>query len=500
MNQNDNQELTVFKEELHPNLISSLYHNIKYSTQAILEIIDNAVDDLIPDQKMHITVDLQKNGLVITNHGGQGMGKQELNSFFKWGYSEKRGKLGRYGLGGKAAMGYLGKSWKIKTIKAGEGLEYSIEEPNWDDRSGGLKEYTPVIKKIKPRLEGLVEIDISKLKRQIQKSELKKLLAAYYRPLIKDKKIEFYSSINETIPPLNFPLSQPEEYFEMFISKKPKLKGWLSLLEKGSKLRGGVRCYSFGRLIVEREFFGPKDPGYKASIDQLIGELFIDWEDLSLTTNKSDYDRDSEEWKLISSEMLKIIDPYIKLLLEEKEKDLPSEQEQKIAKYSGDVWGDFLKSLLLGQKNGSLPGLPIDHGQKPREEKNGDKEIIKTPIQENKSEREQYEPATPPPMIKVGKRKRTGSFPKPLPWPLPETVRYQLGNDNGIRVIKINTRFPIYKLRKNQLSLYIWETLALEYAKSEDKDTQNVEEYIEECNELLHELGIFLRKNKIKIP
>lgn len=94
---------------------------------------------------------------------------------------------------------------------------------------------------------------------------------------------------------------------------------------------------------------------------------------------------------------------------------------------------------------------------------------------------------------------RAGGFPRPLLHPLPEPIRYQLGEEDGKKVVKINTIFPTYKLRRNQLPLYIWETLALEYAKAEDPDTQTVEEYIVEMNELLRDLGTFIRKKGVKI-
>ena len=82
---------------------------------------------------------------------------------------------------------------------------------------------------------------------------------------------------------------------------------------------------------------------------------------------------------------------------------------------------------------------------------------------------------------------------------MPETDRYQIGEENGEKVIFINTRFPIYKLRRNQLHLYTCETLVCEYAKSEDPESQTVKEYIEDMNEMLKNLGIFIKTKKIKI-
>lgn len=488
-----------FQEEFDPRLISSLYRNFKDPIQAILEIIDNAVDDLIEGSPMLISFLIQKDSLRIINKGGVGMGKKELKAFFIWGLSSKRGKLGRYGQGGKAAMGYLGKSWTISTTKIHEDQEYVVSERDWDNRETGLKKYISEIIKTTNVNEGIVKIEISNLKRKVSKSELERALGKTYRPLIKSNKIEIYSSLNEKVVPEDYILEIPEDWFKIELKNGKKITGWLGILGAGSKIRGGVRVYSFGRLILDKEWFGQREPSFKQSIDRLIGEIYLDLDEVELTMNKSDIDRGSPLYIEIKGEMYKLMDPYVKLLLEEKEKDLPTEKEQKTAKYSGQVWAEFLKYLQQEQKGGTMPGLPIDYGQKPPEF-NLDKRMKTVgSIQGNTDNIRQNSPATPPPIIRIGKRKRTGGFPEPILQPLSESVRYEVLEDKGRKMIKINTSFSIYKLRKNQLPLYIWETLAIEYSKAEDSETQSVQEYIEELNEILRELGAFIKTGSINI-
>lgn len=341
-----------------------------------------------------------------------------------------------------------------------------------------------------------MQIDIRKLKRKINKNELQRQLSLFYRPLLLSGQLRIFSS-GEVIPQ-SFSLDLPEDAFEFVLANGHKTKGWLGVLERGCKLRGGIRCYAFGRLITENEYFKQKDFRFKESLDRLIGEIYIESEDLPLTMNKSDFDRGSPLWHEIEAFMYAKMQPYIDLLLEEKDKDLPSEKEQKVVQYAGDVWSEFLRYLRHEQKQGSLPGLPIDFGQKPPElSENREKQINNHKQQEQKDVH--YQPATPPPFEHIGKRRRTGAFPKPVLHPLPEVVRYQLAEENGVKVIKINTRFPAYKLRKNQLTLYIWETLILEYAKTEDSSIQSVDDYIEEMNSLLLNLAVFIRTKGIKI-
>ncbi len=484
-----------FQEKFNPALISALYSNFKDPIQAILEIVDNAVDDIIIGKPMVITVDIHNDKITIVDKGGSGMGSKELDAFFTWGLSEKRGKLGRYGQGGKAAMGYLGKSWQIRSTRARDEIEYTVEELNWDDREGGLKKYKPKVGKTVFVEDGIVQIDIWNLKRKVNKNELKRVLGTVYRPLLRSGKIKIYS--NGEVLPEDLPLEMSEEHLELELRNGNQITGWLSLSESGSKVKGGVRCYAFGRLIVANEFFGQKDPGFKESLDRLIGELYINIEELPLLMNKSDFDRGSPIWEEVKEKIYRKMEPYIQLLLEEKEKDIPTEKEQQTANYSGDVWAQFLRYLQNTQKEGSMPGLPITYGQKPPESKTIiNQNNIRQSMQQK---REAYEPATPPPLEHIGKRKRTGAFPKPIIHPLPEYLRYQLAEDNGVKVIKINNKFSSYRLRRNQLPLYIWETLALEYAKAEDASTQTVNEYINEMNNLLKELGDFIRTKEIKI-
>ena len=60
-------------------------------------------------------------GLTIV--GGTGMGPRELErEYLRWGGSSKRAgeRIGRYGQGGKAAIGHLGSRFAITASRAGE--------------------------------------------------------------------------------------------------------------------------------------------------------------------------------------------------------------------------------------------------------------------------------------------------------------------------------------------------------------------------------------------
>lgn len=81
---------------------------------AMMDIIDNAIDNRIEGKTLTVNIRLENERIIIQNFGGYGLDKQGVEEFYKWGQSSKKGKVGQYGVGGKAAMKYLGKSATIE--------------------------------------------------------------------------------------------------------------------------------------------------------------------------------------------------------------------------------------------------------------------------------------------------------------------------------------------------------------------------------------------------
>jgi len=138
----------------------------------------------------------------------------------------------------------------------------------------------------------------------------------------------------------------------------------------------------------------------------------------------------------------------------------------------------------------------LDFGQKPFEKEKDSKEteIITSP-------RGKYEPATPPPEVAIGKRKRLKKFLgiRVEPGVIPDlTIRSELQKRGGEEIIIVNKIFPAYKKRKGD-SLYIWETIAMECAKPEEDEEMNYIEYLKELGKIFSNFCLYLEKNKIKI-
>ena len=307
----------TLEEDVDINIVIALMRNYRNAVEAILELIDNAVDDRRETTPLKIEIFLGKKLIQIKNTRGLGMDLEDLKTFLKWGQSNKRGKLGRYGQGGKAAMGYLGNSWKLEVSKLGDERTYVIEETNWRNRLEGKKKYKPkIFLGLTPKEQGKVKIEIRNLSRPVNEAKLREALADYYRMLLEEDKIRIEVN-RELVKPLEIPLVKKEGFIDIVDSKK--FHGWIGLLEPNVSLRGGIRCCVLGRKITENEYFGQPDYMWKASLNRLIGEINADF--LELNLNKTGFDTDSWGWKRVTEKIFTRMQPYVDFLLNEKEEE-----------------------------------------------------------------------------------------------------------------------------------------------------------------------------------
>ncbi|HYW23357.1 MAG TPA: ATP-binding protein, partial [Terriglobales bacterium] len=127
------ERITV-RERLAPEITASLFANYRSAADAILELIDNAVDSRLPDRPLRVDVVLRAAFVQITTVGGQGMGPREVEaSYLRWGASPKRGRglLGQYGQGGKAAIGHLGQGFTIDASRPGDDSAWQFSDTRY---------------------------------------------------------------------------------------------------------------------------------------------------------------------------------------------------------------------------------------------------------------------------------------------------------------------------------------------------------------------------------
>lgn len=469
----------VLKESFEGGLKYSLYSNFKNWEEATLELLDNAVGNRIIGKKLFVDILTSSKFISIANKGGKGMGPKELREFLQWGKIKTREShdLGAYSQGGKAAMGYLGGSMVVKASPDKGGILYQIEDTDLHDYK--LKQYQ--VKQFNvSNQDGFVSVEVRELKRRIKDDELKLLVADRYKPLIENYEIEFRIN-DELVKTKAFPL---EEAFKIQKFEFPlrfgdenykKIKGWVGRLAPRTGVKGGIRCYKLGRLICDKEYFNHPDAHYKQTLNSLFGEVYINH--VRATTNKTDFDRDTDEWQEVSELMHDLLKPHIDDLLGREIQEASDEEKERV-KNAKD-----LVSELMKMRNKEFKGLNLiddfSHGQKPsvRSTKHVD------PKPETKVRTGNNKPRTPAPPDAIGKRRRLKEF---LDWnirPMDESVRSEIEDINGKKTLVINNLFSGFKASKGQ-TLYLIETAALQLAVPGDDEKLTPQEYLINFDEL----------------
>src|SRR5437879_8246585 len=131
------------RERIDPAITASLFANYRSSADAVMELVDNAIDSRLKGRQLEVLVQVHPSYFVIEVRGGDGMGPAELErNYLRWGGSSKRGRrlLGQYGQGGKAAIGHLGSSFTVEASRPGDGTAWRFADADYRDRSK-LKTY-----------------------------------------------------------------------------------------------------------------------------------------------------------------------------------------------------------------------------------------------------------------------------------------------------------------------------------------------------------------------
>jgi Histidine kinase-, DNA gyrase B-, and HSP90-like ATPase len=486
-------DIPVIQEELNPELITSLMSNYSSGTDALLEIIDNSVDEIIQGKKLRIDIRISSNKeIVLIERGGRGMDAVRLRHFFRWGKSDKagrEGKLGRYGQGGKAAMGYLGRSFNLIAKSAGEVQGRQIVELDWDDRSTGAKTWIPKTVPVSaPVDEGYVELHISNLNnRRLSQQTLRDRLGNIYRELIDQGKCEITVN-SEAVVAMELPLYEkyPVQRVNTSLGRDLRLSGWFGRLRadtaRHGRLKGGIRCTVHGRLIKDAEFFGHPGPEYRQSLNQLIGVIEVPF--VKLNMNKSDFDRDSDEWRTLDRFMNKQLAPIVNELKGTREQEKITDRDRKRVREAQELFEAAAQRLemreLLEEKYNT------GAGQRRKDEPSRATGVNTLSRKTRSDVGRPHLPATSPPADATGKRSRKGRMlwePKQLG----ERTRAYIQPNEKHAVLYINTQYPLYKLTKGD-TWYVIETGALEVAKYERSIELSPDEYLLEVNDILAEV------------
>ena len=469
------------RERIDPAITESLFANYRSSADAVMELVDNAIDSRIEGRLLEVLIQVHPSSFIVECRAGEGMGPLELErNYLRWGGSPKRGRklLGQYGQGGKAAIGHLGGAFAVEASRPGDAVAWRFDDPDYRDRSR-LKTYElKVVPKRVPDEQGYVRIRIDGVDKKVDPRRLGARLGEVYRPLVTHAELKItINGRRVEAPPIYF----QEEHPFVIRAAGSTIRGWYGIAEpegRGVDYVPGLRCYKLGRLIASGEFFGHPNAVQVSGMARLIGE--VDLSPVPLTMNKSDFVRDGEEWLLVERRMHDLLAPIAKRLAKD-EMAPPPASAVKTAEQVRRLLGQVLK---LAEREDILPGVAVARAQAM-----GETRAKAEPPVQSKSPRA---PDRPP---SENEQRRRG-FGQVIVRQLDPTIRSQTLVEHEITTIVINSRYPLFVKRSGDL-WYQLETAAREVFKS--LEGASVADYERRVNEVVL-LAFKLRARRRGVP
>ena len=472
----------VVRERIDPRLTASLFANYRSATDALLELVDNAVDSRVAGRPLRVDLMVRPDSIVLTAIGGTGMGPLEIErDYLRWGASRKRAgdRIGRYGQGGKAAIGHLGNRFSVAASREGADRAIVFEDPAYRDRAKlRVYELHDRAKPVEAAL-GYVRIEIGEVDRRVDLRRLPGRLAEVYRPLLESGVLAM--TVNRT--PVVAPVWTLAERKDVAVRAGGRIvRGWYGLLPDPAppSVEPGVRIYHLGRLIGSPEWFGHPGPALHPGMNRLVGELELPH--APVTMNKSDVDRDSPEWVAVEARVHALLSAVVRRLA----RDGGPSVEPSALRTADQVRRILARALRLlesgklfeseaGTGDGSTGQLTLEAAER-------DRTPIEEPIETSPGEtRPDDEPPSPrsPRASGSGRGRGVGEV---VVRALDPRLRSAMVLEDGVRRIVINSRYPLYEVRRGDL-WYQLETALREVCVTIPEAT--VPEFERKVNELM---------------
>ena len=468
-------KITV-RERIAPEITASLFANYRSSADAVMELIDNAVDSRLPKAQLKVEITVHPQSLVVTATGGEGMGIREIErNYLRWGGSPKRGRqlLGQYGQGGKAAIGHLGTRFTVEASRPGDPVAWRFTDDEYRDRSR-LKTYELIeTSKRTPTEVGYVRVRIDGIDKRIDVRRLAQRLAETYRPLLERHELELILDRME-IRPSAVPLVERRPF--VINTGGARLRGWVGLSDPEQPAGGwapGMRCYRLGRLIADGEFFGHPGPATLPAMVRLMGE--VDVPNVTLTMNKTDFDRDSHAWIAVEARTHKLLASWVRKLERDGEVPPPA----SAVKVAEQVRRLLSQALRLSDRQDLFAGFA---SARPSSEPS---EVPELPIEPADALNRDHEPLASipsPSSASVPPDARKRGFGIIAVRPLDPRVRSMTVLEDGVRTVVINSRYPLFIERRGDV-WYQLETAAREICKA--AEAASVAEYEKRVNDIV---------------
>jgi hypothetical protein len=498
----------LVRERIDPRLTAALFANYRTPIDALLELLDNAVDSRVPGRPLEVDLTLRPGAISLVVVGGTGMGPRDLErEYLRWGGSTKRAgeRIGRFGQGGKAAIGHLGARFSIAASPAGDDRAYGFMDDDYRDRSR-LRAY-PLLDRPKPvgRDLGYVRIEVGAVDRKLDVRRVRARLADVYRPLLASGDIVVRVD-RLALTATDWPI---EERHDFAVRAGGRIvRGWHGLLgdPPAGAIEAGVRLYHLGRLVGAPEWFGHPGPAVHPALNRLIGE--IELPHVAVTLNKSDVERGSAEWLAVEERMHRLLAPTVRRLTRE-EATTASPAALRTAEQVRRILARALRLLESGKLfeseigsgagSGDRDQLTLDsYPTSPEAADGADGADGPSPVDETAdatdAERPDAVPTAPPARTGGPGRGGRSGVGEIVIRALDPRMRSAMVVEDGVRQVVINSRYPLYEVRKGDL-WYQLETALREVCVTIPEAT--VPEFERRVNELMVvSLGLAERRRR----
>ncbi len=476
----------VVRERIDPRLTASLFANYRSAIDALLELVDNAVDSRVSDRALRVDLVVRPESIVLTAIGGAGMGPTELErDYLHWGASRKRAgdRIGRYGQGGKAAIGHLGNRFTVTASRAGDDRAITFEDPTYRDRAKlRVYELQDRAKPVDADL-GYVRIEIGDVDRKVDLRRLPGRLADVYRPLIEREALAL--TINRT--PVVVSSWALAERHEVAVRAAGRIvRGWYGLLPDPAppSVEPGVRIFHLGRLIGAPDWFAHPGPALHPGMNRLVGE--VELPHVPVTMNKSDVDRDSPEWIAVEARLHALLAPLVRRLAREGGPGVDP-GALRTADQVRRILARALRLLESGKlfeselgTGGEGPGGQLTLAAAAAEGRTQEPDAVDdTGAARDESEGEAARAPRPPRETGGGGGRGAAEV---VVRALDPRLRSAMVVEDGVRRVVINSRYPLYEVRRGDL-WYQLETALREVCVTIPEAT--VPEFERKVNELM---------------
>jgi hypothetical protein len=209
-------------------------------------------------------------------------------------------------------------------------------------------------------------------------------------------------------------------------------------------------CTTTAGWWAEPDWFGDPGPARHPGLARLVGE--VELPHVTVTMNKSDVDRDSEEWLAVEVRLHRSLAPVVRRLTRD-EGPAASPQALRTAEQVRRILARALRLLEQGRLfESEVAGARVRDGQLALDDVPAAVPGEPGPAADETDDQEQRDPDGSPPATPAppGRGTRTGVGEVAIR-ALDPRIRSALVLEEGVRRVIINSRYPLFEVRKGDL-------------------------------------------------